>query len=621
MEMDETNGQVNEENEYQLEDSWRGVVTADTDEELTANASAILRKRSRRLLGELLRPYRKTVALASILMTVNLATWLGEPYLIGFTIDRGVEGSNVRALITLSLLVIGVFIANNITWGFFLWVSGRLGQNVLFDLRTKVFRKFQELSISFHEKYTSGRVVARLTSDVDALSELLQTGLHEVITNILAILGIVVILFAIDWKLASVSLISFPLVIALTYWFRRHSERAYRKVRDAVALVIVFYNESLGGIRAGKAFRRENRNKGIFEGLTARYRDANIKSHQLAGVFGPGIRLLGRYTQAIVVLFGAFRVTDPVDPLALGFLISFMLYVDRFFGPLQDLSQFYNVFQAAAAALEKLAGVLDEKPRVPEPEDPHTPDFIHGEITFDDVRFGYRADTPVIHGISMQVPAGQTVALVGETGAGKSTLAKLISRFYDPTEGRVLLDSVDLKRYPEWRLRRAVTVVTQESFLFSGTVAENIGFGRPEATREEIEEAATAIGAHGFISALPDGYDTDVKKRGGRLSSGQRQLIAFARAFLADPSVLILDEATSSLDIPTERLVQHALRTLLSDRTAFIIAHRLSTVEIADRVLVVDGGRIVEDGSPSDLISGSGAYRALHEQWLESLTT
>lgn len=604
------------------QDAWRGVVSPDKedDDELTANASAILRKRSRRLLGELLRPYRKALFLASALMTVNLTTWLLEPHLIGVVIDAGIRRGNVRSLINLSLLVVAVFIVNNITWGLFLWISGKLGQDVLFGLRTKVFRKFQQLSMSFHEKYTSGRVVARLTSDIDALSELLQTGLHEVVTNILAIFGIVVILFVKDAKLAAVSLISFPLVIALTYWFRRHSERAYRKVRDAVALVIVFYNESLGGIRAGKAFRREGRNKAIFEGLTERYRDANVKSNQIAGFFGPGIRLLGRWTQAVVLLFGALRVADTTDPLTIGVLISFMLYMDRFFGPLQDLSQFYNVFQAAAAALEKLAGVLDEKLRVPEPEDPHNPEYVHGEVIFEDVHFGYRKNKPVIHGISVEVPAGQTIALVGETGAGKSTLAKLISRFYDPTEGRVVLDGEDLRRYPEKRLRRAVAVVTQESFLFSGTVAENIGFGRPGASREEIEDAAKAIGAHGFIAALPDGYDTDVKKRGGRLSAGQRQLIAFARAFLADPSVLILDEATSSLDIPTERLVQHALRTLLADRTAFIIAHRLSTVEIADRVLVVDGGRIVEDGSPEDLISGEGAYRALHEQWLESLS-
>lgn len=606
------------------QDAWRGVVTEDKDEELSVGAAAVLRKRSRRLLGELLRPYRGVLALASFLMTINLTTWLLEPHLIQVVIDEGIVPGDLRALYLWTGVVVAVFLANNLTWGLFLWVSGKLGQDVLYDLRRKVNRKFQELSISFHEKYTSGRVVARLTSDIDAISELLQTGLHEVITNVLAIFGIVVILFIKDPKLAAVSLLSFPLVVAITYWFRRHSERAYRRVRDAVALVIVFYNESLGGIRAGQAFRREPRNKEIFEGLTGRYRDANVRSSQLAATFGPGIRWLGRMTQAVVLAFGAFRVADTAggpDPFTIGVLVSFMFYVDRFFGPLQDLSQFYNVFQAAAAALEKLAGVLDDKLSVPEPDDPVDPDYVFGEVVFDEVSFAYRKDTPVIHDVSLTVPAGQTVALVGPTGAGKSTLAKLIARFYDPVEGRVLLDGIDARRYPEWRLRRAVAVVTQESFLFTGTVADNIGFGKPDATREEIEKAAKAIGAHGFIENLPDGYDTDVKKRGGRLSSGQRQLISFARAFLADPSVLILDEATSSLDIPTERLVQHALRTLLADRTAFIIAHRLTTVEIADRVLVVDAGRIAEDGTPEELMASGGAYQDLHEAWVDSIAT
>lgn len=618
--MSETTQQPVADGSVAPEDDWRGVKTEEQSDDLTIGVAAILRKRSRRLLGELLRPYKKPLLIASIAMVVNLITWLLEPHLIGVVIDKGIENKNAGTLVKLVIGVVAVFIINNLTWGVFLYVSGKMGQDILFDLRQKVFKKFQELSIAFHERYTSGRVVARLTSDIDALSELLQTGLHEVLTNIIAVVAIVVILFFKDWRLAAVSLFAFPLVIALTYWFRGHSEKTYRRVRDAVALVIVFYNESLGGIRAGQAFRREGRNKSIFEGLTLRYRDANIRSSQLAAAYGPGVRFLGRASQAVVLFYGAYRFSSQHDPITIGVLISFMFYLNRFFGPLQDLSQFYNVFQAASAALEKLAGVLEEPLSVPEPKEPIVPERVMGAVEFDHVTFAY-GKKPVIHDISLTVPAGQTVALVGQTGAGKSTLAKLISRFYDPTEGAVSVDGIDLRSLPEWRLRQAITVVTQESFLFGGTVADNIAFGRPDASREEIVAATSAIGAHGFISNLPDGYDTDVKKRGGRLSSGQRQLIAFARAFLADPSVLILDEATSSLDIPTERLVQHALRTLLADRTAFIIAHRLTTVEIADRVLVVDGGRIVEDGSPSDLIAGAGAYRALHEAWLESLAS
>ncbi|MEO7802917.1 MAG: ABC transporter ATP-binding protein [Actinomycetota bacterium] len=597
-------------------DSWRGVVDDEKKEDSGHGASAILRKRSRRLLGVLLRPHKKELVITTLLMAVNLTTWLVQPHLIGVVIDRGVEGSDFGVLVRLTLIVVAIFIANNLTWGAFLWVSGKMGADVLIDLRKMVFRKFQSLSLAFHDKYTSGRVVARLTSDIDALNELLQTGLHEVVVNMLAVLGIVVILFFKDARLAGVSLLVFPLVLALTYWFRHHSERTYRAVRDAVALVIVFYNESLGGVRAGQAFRREARNKDIFEGLTDRYREANLRSSILAARFGPGIRFLGRLSMSVVLLYGANLVID--DKMTIGVLFSFVLYLNRFFGPLQDLSQFYNVFQAASAALEKLAGVLDEATSVPEAENPVVPQNILGEIAFDGVGFSY-GEKPVILETSVHVPSGQTVALVGETGAGKSTLAKLIARFYDPVQGTISLDGIDLRHLPEWKLREAIAVVTQESFLFGGTVGENISFGKPDATREQVEAAATAIGAHEFISNLTDGYDTDVKKRGGRLSAGQRQLIAFARAFLADPRVLILDEATSSLDIPTERLVQHALRTLLSDRTAFIIAHRLSTVEIADRVLVVDGGRIVEDGSPNELISRGGRYADLHTQWIESL--
>jgi ATP-binding cassette subfamily B protein len=407
-----------------------------------------------------------------------------------------------------------------------------------------------------------------------------------------------------------------PLVLALTYWFRVNSARSYRAVRRAIVLVIVHYVESLGGIRAVHAFRREPRNQEIFEDVNARYRDANIWSNRLVSTYGPSINFLGRITTASVLLFGGYLVVR--GQVTLGVLTAFVLYLRQFFDPMQDLSQFYNVFQAAGAALEKLAGVIEETPTVPEPVSPVALLDARGDIALEHVTFAYR-EKPVLHDVDIHVPAGQIVALVGETGAGKTTIARLISRFYDPTEGRVTLDGIDLRSLAVSDLRRAVVMVTQESFLFSGTVGENIMFGRPDATREEMESAARAIGAHDFISAMPNGYDTDVRRRGVRLSSGQRQLVAFARAFLANPRVLILDEATSSLDLPSERLVQRALRTLLRGRTAFIIAHRLSTVEIADRVLVIDAGRVVEDGEPGELRRQAGRYGSLHQAWVESL--
>ncbi|HSS93540.1 MAG TPA: ABC transporter ATP-binding protein [Candidatus Dormibacteraeota bacterium] len=599
-------------------DRWRGVASEEIDE-FSASVTGLLRRRSRRLLASLARPYGREMLMAAALILVRSAAYLAVPYLVGIGIDSGVRPGHTGNLTTLVVVVAVLLLAlviNAVANYAFLRLSGRIGADILFDLRRMLFAHVQELSLSFYERYTSGRIISRLTSDIDALNELLATGLTSVITSLISVVAITVILIHLDTRLGLVTLIAMPLVLGLTYWFRSNSARSYRAVRRAIVLVIVHYVESLGGIRAVHAFRREPRNQQIFEDVNGRYRDANIWSNRLASTFGPGISLLGRLTTAAVLLFGGYLVVQ--GQLTLGVLTAFVLYLRQFFEPMQDLSQFYNVFQAAGAALEKLAGVIEEKPTVPEPAKPVRMGVIKGAVAFDGVTFAYR-DKAVLHDLDIQIPAGQIVAIVGETGAGKSTMARLMARFYDPTTGRMTLDGVDLRSIATEDLHRAVVTVTQESYLFSGNVRDNLLFGRPGATREEIEAAARAIGAHEFISALPNGYETDVRRRGVRLSSGQRQLVAFARAFLADPRVLILDEATSSLDLPSERLVQRALRTLLRDRTAVIIAHRLSTVDIADRVLVVDGGRVVEDGAPSDLRERSGRYGSLHRAWVESL--
>ena len=603
------------------QDSWRGVAVEDVDD-VTGTLAGFLRKRSRKLLGSILRPHVKSLVLAGVLIGIRTLCVLAGPLLVEIGIDEGIppllpDGTgDAKTIILVVVAYLAVTVVNAATFNWFFLVTGRVGQDILLELRARVYDHFQRLSLSFHEKYTSGRVISRLTNDVEALAELLNQGFVNLINAVLLIGGISVVLIVLDWQLAIAVLAVFPIAVALTWWFRGKAEIAYRATREAVALVIVHFTESLAGIRAVHAFRREPRNQEIFDDLDDRYRRALVFSNRLGAVFGTGIMFLGRLTTVIVLVYGGERVLD--GDMTLGVLAAFLLYLRRFFEPMQDLSQFYNLFQAAAAALEKLSGVLDEKPSVSEPEHPVALPAPAGDVRFEKVHFAYRV-VEIIPDLTLHIPAGQTLALVGATGAGKTTIARLMARFYDPTGGRILLDGVDLRGLSDDDLRRAVVMVTQDNFLFSGTVAHNIGFGRPDAARAEVEAAAQAIGAHDFIAALPDGYDTDIQKRGGRLSAGQRQLVAFARAFLAQPAVLILDEATSSLDIPSERMVQSALRTLLADRTAVIIAHRLSTVEIADRVLVLEDGRIVEDGTPAELVEDTGHYQSLHQAWRDSL--
>ncbi|MDJ0341446.1 ABC transporter ATP-binding protein [Streptomyces sp. H10-C2] len=577
------------------------------------------------LLKSLLAPHNRRVWLATVLLLVQQAAVQAGPLLVAYAIDRAIPAQRDGRhgpLIAVACGYLGCALASGVLQRAFIRVAARVSQDVLIDLRGRIFRHAQALSLDFHERYTSGRLIARATSDVESLRELLSEGLEELIGVILSSVYISVILLWLDWKLGLAALFSCGPLYLMIRSFQKRSMVVYRKRSTAIAAVIVKFTETMNGIRPVQAFRREKPNEAAFAELNTTHERINGDAILEMARYVVGSRLLANVALSGIVLWGAYRVAD--GGLALGVLAAFVLYLRRLYDPIDRLGMFLNSYQSAAASLEKVAGLLAQRPSVPEPAEPRTLPGRDGElpgreVLFDGTRFAYRTGGEILPVFDLRIPAGQTVAVVGATGAGKSTLAKLLARFYDPTDGRITLDGVPLRELALPELRRGVVMVTQEAFLFSGTVAENIAIGKPDAGREEIERAAKAIGAHDFIAALPDGYDTDVRKRGGRISAGQRQLVAFARALLADPAVLILDEATSSLDVPGERAVQHAMDTVLRGRTAVIIAHRLSTVEIADRVLVMEGGRIVEDGAPADLITDRGRFADLHAAWRDSL--
>ncbi|MFJ6724880.1 ABC transporter ATP-binding protein [Streptomyces sp. NPDC091281] len=578
-----------------------------------------------RLLRSLLAPMRARVVLTTVLLLLQQAAVQAGPLLVAYAIDRAVpafRADDPGPLIVVAAGYLGCALAaGGLQYGFLI-AAARVNQDVLLDLRGRIFRHAQALSVDFHDRYTSGRLISRSTTDVESLRELLNEGLQELVTVILSFVYIAAMLLWLDLGIGAVAVASFVPLYLLSRLYQRRAGRVFRDRSTAIASVIVKFVETMNGIRPVRAFRREAVNDADFQILNRRHERTNGDALLEMARYVVGSRLVANTAVALMVLWGAWRVTG--DSLELGVLAAAVLYLRRLYDPIDRLAMFLNSYQSAAASLDKIAGLLAQTPSVPEPVTPRgLPERRAGlpgrEVVFDGVGFGYRTGGEVLPRFDLTLPAGQTVAVVGSTGAGKSTLAKLLARFYDPTAGRVLLDGVDLRDLAGPELRRGVVMVTQEAFLFSGTVAENIAIGRPEADRAEIERAAKAIGAHEFIAALPDGYDTDVRKRGGRISAGQRQLVAFARALLADPAVLILDEATSSLDVPGEQAVQAAMATVLKGRTAVVIAHRLSTVEIADRVLVMEHGRIVEDGSPAGLIAGTGRFADLHKAWRDSL--
>ena len=599
--------------------SMQGVQGEDRSK-LTRSESAQIRRRSFALLLDIVKPHRRRFIATMIVVVFSVGMQVAGPALIAAGIDRGLPAAQAGNFTPLWLIVAGFLVTGfgaALLLSIYTKWSISISQDIMHELRLRVFAHTQRLSMSFHEKYTSGRIIARQTSDISTLGELLNGGVGNLVQGVLFMGFTTGALLLLDpWSALPLVGAILP-VIGATWWFSIASRREFRNSRTYSARLIIQFVESMAGIRAVKSFRRERINRETYREKVEDYREATRRTIAIFGIYDPVLKVIGSITVAVVLLLGAFRLLE--GGIEIGVLLAAVLYTRNFFSPIENLAMFYNSFQSASAALEKISGVLEETPALEEPTQPDAFTSTTGAVSFSGVSFSYNDGVEVLPRFDLDIPGGQIVALVGATGAGKSTVAKLVARFYDPSEGTVGLDGRALPTIADRDLRRSVVLVTQEAYMFSGSVSENIRLGKPDASFAEVQKAARAVGAHEFIEALPEGYDTDVNKRGGRLSAGQRQLVSFARAFIADPRVLILDEATASLDIPSERLVQHGLKTLLADRTAIIIAHRLSTVDIADRILVMEDGRIVEDGAPSDLRGGDGRFATLHTAWMDSL--
>ena len=611
---------------------------AEPREQMSPQERAETRERSMALLRQMLRPHRGALALSIISVLLVSGSSAVAPILIARVLDSSIEPlKQGDASVLLTLLVF--FVAATAVTAIFSWVNVaytvRVSLGVVVYLRKRVFRHAQSLSVSFHERYTSGKVISRLTSDIDTVRSFLDSGISQLAITLLSMVISAVAIFLLDWRIGLFMLVMGVPIYFLTRWFQKTAVPVFRTMRTESAHLTSRFVETFTGIRAVKAFGAEAQMRTEYAEASERYRLAVMDSIKIFGVYSPVLMLLGNVFIAGALVLGGYAVLG--GTMQIGTLLALVIYANRVFEPVMQLSEFYNMFQSAMSALEKLSSFLAEEPEVAEPEHPHeravesaaesaskssaaegASGTVQGALVeLDSAVFGYTSDRHALKETSLRIEPGTTVALVGATGAGKSTIAKLVARFYDVSAGQVRIDGVDVRQLADAQLRREVLMLTQEVFLFSASILENIRMGNPQASDEQVKAAAKAVGADAFIERLREGYESQLGRGGITLSAGQRQLVSFARVFLANPRVLILDEATASLDIPSERAVQAALRTVLAGRTALVIAHRLSTVLGADRVLVIHEGSVVEDGSPQQLIASGGRFAAMYASWDE----